>query len=90
MGMGVAGASSYTMARDWSGGNPTRYPDPDVISLDPRINKYRLGNASIRRVYSSPNMLWAEGPLGVVLESIFYGVIFQIINNCDGCRMMVR
>ena len=63
MGMGVAGASSYTIARDWTGGNPTRYPDPDVISLDPVFNKYKLGNASIRRIYSSPDMLWAEGPV---------------------------
>ena len=44
------------------GVNPTRYPDPDVRSLDSRFNKYRLGNASIRRIYSCPDMLWAEGP----------------------------
>ena len=61
--MSITGISSYTIARDWTGGNPTRYPDPDVISLDPLFNKYRLGNASIRRVFSSPDMLWAEGPV---------------------------
>ena len=49
-------------ARDWTGVNPTRYPDPDVRSLDSRFNKYRLGNTSIRRIYSNPDMLWAEGP----------------------------
>ena len=49
--------------RDWTGVNPARYPDPDVRSLDSRFNKYRLGNASIRRIYSSPDMLWAEGPV---------------------------
>ena len=48
--------------RDWSGSNPTRYPDPDVIILDPAFEKYRLGNASIRRIHTSPDMLWAEGP----------------------------
>ena len=63
LGMSITGISSYTIARDWTGGNPTRYPDPDVISLDPLFNKYRLGNASIRRIYSSPDMLWAEGPV---------------------------
>ncbi len=62
LGASITGISSYVLARDWTGGNPTRYPDPDVISLDPAFNKYRLGNASIRRVYSSPDMLWAEGP----------------------------
>ncbi len=62
LGVSITGISSYILARDWTGGNPTRYPDPDVISLDPAFNKYRLGNASIRRVYSSPDMLWAEGP----------------------------
>ena len=49
-------------ARDWTGVHPTRYPDPDVKVLDPSFNKYRLGNASIRRIYTSPDMLWAEGP----------------------------
>ena len=49
-------------ARDWTGVHPTRYPDPDVKVLDP-FNKYRLGNASIQRIYTSPDMLWAEGPV---------------------------
>ncbi len=48
--------------RDWSGNTPTRYPDPDIISLDERFNKYKLGNTPIQRVYHSQNMLWAEGP----------------------------
>ena len=55
--------SASLVARDWTGLIPTRYPDPDVRSLDSRFNKYRLGNASIRRIYSSPDMLWAEGPV---------------------------
>ena len=56
--------------RDWTGAEPTRYPDPDVLVLDPAFGKYRLGNASIRRVYTSPDMLWAEGLLGTAWESI--------------------
>jgi gluconolactonase len=47
--------------RDWSGRVPTRYPDPDIISLDPRF-KAKLGNAPLQRLYHSPDMLWAEGP----------------------------
>ena len=58
--VGTAVGSLY--ARDWTGTDPTRYPDPDVLVLDPAFGKYRLGNASIRRVYTSPDMLWAEGP----------------------------
>jgi gluconolactonase len=47
--------------RDYSqGGAPVRYPDQDVIVLDPRFAKYKLGNASIQRHYTG--MAWAEGP----------------------------
>ncbi|NCV19230.1 MAG: SMP-30/gluconolactonase/LRE family protein, partial [Rhodobacterales bacterium] len=60
--LGLSYFAGSTYARDWTGVNPTRYPDPDVRSLDTRFNQYRLGNASIRRIYSSPDMLWAEGP----------------------------
>jgi len=60
--LGLVYFTSGAYARDWTGANPTRYPDPDVKSLDSRFNKYRLGNASIRRIYSSPDLLWAEGP----------------------------
>jgi gluconolactonase len=47
--------------RDWSGTLPTRYPDPDLVSLDKRFDKYRLGNTPIQRLYHNPGMLWAEG-----------------------------
>src|SRR4051812_17616700 len=53
----VSGAAE----RDWTGRTPTRYPDPDVIALDPRF-KAKLGNAPLQRLYHSPDMLWAEGP----------------------------
>jgi len=46
--------------RDWSGRNPVRYPDPDLVILDRRFAKYRLGNTPIQRLYTG--MLWAEGP----------------------------
>ncbi|HYP14567.1 MAG TPA: hypothetical protein VEQ63_11640, partial [Bryobacteraceae bacterium] len=30
--------------RDWSGNQPVRYPDPDIIALDNRFRKYIIGN----------------------------------------------
>lgn len=39
---------------------PMRYPDPRVISLDPRFDRYRLGNAAIERLYTGAR--WLEGP----------------------------
>jgi len=47
-------------ARDWSGRNPVRYPDPDIITLDKRFKKYAIGNTPIQRLYTGA--LWAEGP----------------------------
>lgn len=41
---------------------PQRYPDPDIVELDERFKKYKLGNTAIRRIYHSKDMLWAEGP----------------------------
>lgn len=48
--------------RDWTGVVPTRYPDPDIVTLDKRFKKYALGNTPIQRLYHNSNMLWAEGP----------------------------
>ncbi|MGP0069379.1 MAG: SMP-30/gluconolactonase/LRE family protein [Isosphaeraceae bacterium] len=39
---------------------PVRYPDPDVVVLDPRFAKIKIGNSPIRRLHTG--MLWAEGP----------------------------
>src|SRR5215471_9650844 len=64
LGTGLAGAlisARGAMAdRDWSGKNPVRYPDPDLITLDPRFNKYKIGNTPIQRLYTGT--LWSEGP----------------------------
>ena len=46
--------------RDWSGQQPIKYPDPDIIALDPRFRKYMIGNTSIKRLYTGTS--WAEGP----------------------------
>lgn len=39
---------------------PTRYPEPDVVVLDKRFAKYKIGNTPILRLHTG--MLWAEGP----------------------------
>src|SRR5438045_5387592 len=44
--------------RDWV--NPAGYPDPDILVIDPRFNKYKIGNTPIQRLYTG--CLWAEGP----------------------------
>jgi gluconolactonase len=39
---------------------PVRYPDPDLVSLDPRFDTCLLGNAAIERI--ATGFRWAEGP----------------------------
>lgn len=57
----LAGVSVYGQTeRDWTGLNPIRYPDPDIVVLDPRFGRYKLGNTSIQRL--DKGMFWAEGP----------------------------
>ncbi len=46
--------------RDWSGKEPVRYPDPDIVVLDKRFTKYRVNNTAIRRLRTG--LMWAEGP----------------------------
>ena len=38
--------------RDWSGREPTRYPDPDVVALDNRFRRYIVGNTTMKRLYT--------------------------------------
>jgi gluconolactonase len=57
---GVTSMASSAFARNFSpDAEPVRYPNPDVIPLDPRF-KYKLGNTPIQRLYRGT--LWAEGP----------------------------
>ncbi len=50
-----------TMSRRYGpNAEPVRYPDPDVIVLDKRFAKIKIGNSPIRRLHTG--MLWAEGP----------------------------
>src|SRR6266849_2958638 len=39
---------------------PVRYPDPDILVLDKRFARYKIGNTPIQRLYKGT--LWAEGP----------------------------
>jgi gluconolactonase len=52
--------SSSAAERDWSGLTPARYPDADIVTLDPRFEKYKIGNTPIQRLHTGT--LWAEGP----------------------------
>ena len=48
-------------ARDYAqNSTPQRYPDRDILVLDPRFSNYKIGNAAIQRLYTG--MAWAEGP----------------------------
>ena len=39
----------------------TRYPDPAVEVIDPRFQKYKIGNAVVERLWTGSR--WAEGPV---------------------------
>ena len=46
--------------RDWTGQEPIRYPDPDIVALDNRFRRYIIGNTVMKRLHTGT--LWAEGP----------------------------
>lgn len=58
--LAASGLAAAQSGRDWSGTNPSRYPDPDIVVLEKGFNKYRIGNTPIQRLYTGA--LWAEGP----------------------------
>ena len=48
-------------ARDYGpGAPPVRFPDADLVVLDERFAKIKIGNTPIQRLHTG--MLWAEGP----------------------------
>ncbi len=54
-------AASPALARDYGPhAQPTRYPDVDIVELDKRFKKYKIGNTPIQRLFTG--CLWAEGP----------------------------
>jgi gluconolactonase len=59
----AAGAAGAVLGREYGpNAPPVRYPDPDIVVLDKRFEKYKIGNTPIQRIYHSKEMLWAEGP----------------------------
>jgi gluconolactonase len=57
----AAMTGSVAFARDYGpNAQPVRYPEPDVVTLDPRFAKYKLPNSPIQRLHTGT--LWAEGP----------------------------
>jgi gluconolactonase len=50
-----------TAASRWDGPSPIRYPDPDVVILDPRFQPLVLGNAGIDRI--ATGFRFTEGPV---------------------------
>ena len=63
--LGVLGAAAAARSADAQqrsygpGAPPQRYPDPDIVVLDPKRFTAKLGNAAIRRLHTG--MGWAEG-----------------------------
>ena len=56
-----AGLTRSVDGRDYApDAEPVRYPDPDIVVLDRRFAKYKLGNTPIQRLHRGT--LWAEGP----------------------------
>lgn len=53
-------AAAAAQERDWSGRTPVRYPEPAILALDKRFEKYKIGNTPIQRLHTGS--LWAEGP----------------------------
>ncbi len=45
----------------WEASAPVRYPDPDVVVLDPRFQKIFIGNTGIRRIATGFD--FTEGPV---------------------------
>jgi gluconolactonase len=47
-------------SRDWTNRDPVRYPDPDIVAVEPAFAKYMMFNSVIYRHYVGCR--WAEGP----------------------------
>ncbi|MEM7531065.1 MAG: SMP-30/gluconolactonase/LRE family protein [Chloroflexota bacterium] len=58
-----------------------RYPDPSVVVLDPRFQRYKLGNAAIERLWTGAR--WAEGP-------VWFGDTRQLIFSDIPNNRMIR
>ncbi|MCI0391498.1 MAG: SMP-30/gluconolactonase/LRE family protein [Acidobacteria bacterium] len=59
-GAAIAGAAFGQDRRYGQDAPPVRYPERDIVVLNNRFAKYKIGNTPIRRLHTG--MLWAEGP----------------------------
>ena len=57
--LAAAGSALGQQRRYGPGAPPVRYPEPDVVVLDKRFAKVKIGNSPILRLHTG--MLWAEG-----------------------------
>ncbi len=55
----ASAVGAQTSNRYGPNAQPIRYPEPDVVVLDKRFAKYKLGNTTIQRLHHGT--LWAEG-----------------------------
>src|SRR6516162_7899464 len=56
----AAGVATAALGQDYSrNAPPRRYPDPDIVVLDKRFEKYKIGNSVIERL--GTGYRWAEG-----------------------------
>lgn len=89
----MAGAAATTFAATTLGQDrqygqnapPVRYPDPDILVLDKRFNKYRISNTPIQRLHTG--MLWAEGP---AWNSVGRYLVWSDIPNDVQCRWLAE
>lgn len=71
-----AASAGHGSASRWESSAPIRYPDPDLVVLDPRFQALVLGNAAIERL--ATGFRFTEGP-------VYYGdgryLVFSDIPN---------
>ena len=72
----VAASAGRGSASRWESSAPIRYPDPDIVVLDPRFQPMVLGNAALERI--ATGFRFTEGP-------VYYGdgryLVFSDIPN---------
>src|SRR5947207_14817151 len=59
--VGSAQIGASSSASRWEAAPPIRYPDPNIKVIDPRFQKYVLGNAAIERI--AGGCRFTEGPV---------------------------
>jgi gluconolactonase len=59
-GAAFAAIGGRSEERDYTSTRPVHYPDPDIIVLDERFKKIKIGNTAIQRLHTGN--LWTEGP----------------------------